>query len=63
MPPHLAGREREYAEFDRLLGQDQILENLVLPQQSVEFRVLALAAGEVRWHMSRPWSIGILELR
>ncbi len=30
MPPHLAGREREHAEFERLLGQDQILENLVL---------------------------------
>ncbi|MGN6557768.1 MAG: AAA family ATPase [Solirubrobacterales bacterium] len=30
MPPHLAGREREYAEFDRLLLQDEILENLVL---------------------------------
>jgi hypothetical protein len=30
MPPHLAGREREYAEFERLLGQDEILENLVL---------------------------------
>ena len=30
MPPHLAGREREHAEFDRLLEQDQILENLVL---------------------------------
>jgi hypothetical protein len=30
MPPHLAGREREYAEFDRLLGQDTILENMVL---------------------------------
>lgn len=30
MPPHLAGREREYTEFDRLLGQDEILENLVL---------------------------------
>jgi hypothetical protein len=30
MPPHLAGRERELAEFDRLLGQDEILENLVL---------------------------------
>ncbi len=30
MPPHLAGREREYSEFDRLLGQDEILENLVL---------------------------------
>ena len=30
MPPYLAGREGEYAEFDRLLGQDQILENLVL---------------------------------
>src|SRR2546429_5713054 len=30
MPPHLAGREREYEEFDRLLDQDTILENLVL---------------------------------
>jgi hypothetical protein len=30
MPPHLAGRVREYGEFDRLLGQETILENLVL---------------------------------
>jgi AAA ATPase domain len=30
MPPYLAGRESEYAEFGRLLGQDEILENLVL---------------------------------
>jgi hypothetical protein len=30
MPPHLAGREREYEEFDRLLAQDEILENMVL---------------------------------
>lgn len=30
MPPHLAGREREYGEFDRLLEQDTILENMVL---------------------------------
>ncbi|HEX6687627.1 MAG TPA: ATP-binding protein [Solirubrobacterales bacterium] len=30
MPPYLAGREGEYAEFDRLLEQDRILENLVL---------------------------------
>ncbi len=30
MPPHLAGRQREYAEFDRLLGQNEILENMVL---------------------------------
>jgi AAA ATPase domain len=30
MPAYLAGREREYAEFDRLLEQDRILENLVL---------------------------------
>src|ERR1700729_126241 len=30
MPPHLAGRERGYEEFDRLLEQDEILENLVL---------------------------------
>jgi hypothetical protein len=30
MPPYLAGREGEYVEFDRLLEQDEILENLVL---------------------------------
>jgi len=30
MPPHLAGREREYDEFDRLLEQDTILENMIL---------------------------------
>lgn len=30
MPPYLAGREREYLEFERLLEQDTILENLVL---------------------------------
>ena len=30
MPPYLAGREGEYQEFDRLLEQDRILENLVL---------------------------------
>ncbi|HEX5929793.1 MAG TPA: ATP-binding protein [Solirubrobacterales bacterium] len=30
MPPFLAGREREYEEFERLLDQDRILENLVL---------------------------------
>jgi hypothetical protein len=30
MPPHLAGRLHEYAEFDRLLGQGEILENMVL---------------------------------
>lgn len=30
MPPYLAGREGEYAEFARLLGQDEILENLVI---------------------------------
>lgn len=30
MPPYLAGREDEYVEFDRLLEQDEILENLVL---------------------------------
>jgi hypothetical protein len=30
MPPYLAGREPEYAEFDRLLEQEEILENLVL---------------------------------
>jgi hypothetical protein len=30
MPPYLAGREGEYAEFNRLLEQEEILENLVL---------------------------------
>lgn len=30
MPPHLAGREREYEEFDQLLEQDEILKNVVL---------------------------------
>jgi uncharacterized protein (UPF0297 family) len=30
MPPHLAGREDERREFERLLDQDVILENLVL---------------------------------
>jgi hypothetical protein len=30
MPPHLAGRGSEYDEFDRLLEQDEILENLIL---------------------------------
>jgi hypothetical protein len=30
MPPYLAGREREFSEFDRLLEQDTILENMVL---------------------------------
>lgn len=30
MPPHLAGRERELKEFDRLLEQQEVLENLVL---------------------------------
>ncbi|MGE5336018.1 MAG: AAA family ATPase [Nitrososphaerota archaeon] len=30
MPPHLAGRSREFDEFERLLRQDEILENLVL---------------------------------
>ena len=30
MPPYLAGRENEFAEFGRLLQQDVILDNLVL---------------------------------
>ena len=30
MPPHLAGRHQEYEEFDRLLAQTTILENMVL---------------------------------
>ena len=30
MPPHLAGRDDALAEFERLLGQDVILENMVL---------------------------------
>src|SRR4051812_13829780 len=29
-PPHLAGREQEIKEFDQLLAQDTILENMVL---------------------------------
>lgn len=29
-PPHLAGREAEQAEFDKLLEQDTIIENMVL---------------------------------
>jgi hypothetical protein len=30
MPPYLAGRDAEYEEFERLLQQDTILENMVL---------------------------------
>jgi hypothetical protein len=30
MPPHLAGREGEYAVFDGLLAQDPVLKNLIL---------------------------------
>src|SRR5437660_9003413 len=30
MPPYLAGRQKEKEEFLRLLGQDVVLENLVL---------------------------------
>lgn len=30
MPPHLAGREREHQEFDQLLEQNEILNNVVL---------------------------------
>lgn len=30
MPPHLAGREAEHKEFEKLLEQDTILENLIL---------------------------------
>lgn len=30
LPPYLAGREREYADFERLLDQDVVLENVVL---------------------------------
>ncbi|MFF2243289.1 ATP-binding protein [Arthrobacter sp. NPDC058130] len=30
MPPHLAGRESEYADFQRLLQQETILDNLIL---------------------------------
>jgi len=30
MPPHLAGRAKERKEFERLLGQNPILENLIL---------------------------------
>ena len=30
MPPHLAGRQDEHREFERVLGQDTILENVIL---------------------------------
>lgn len=30
MPPHLAGREEQYEEFDKLLQQEEIIENMVL---------------------------------
>lgn len=30
MPPHLAGREGEYEEFDQILEQEEILKNVVL---------------------------------
>src|SRR5688572_29912942 len=30
MPPHLAGREREYIEFDQIVEQRTILNNLIL---------------------------------
>jgi AAA ATPase domain len=52
-PPYLAGREREKAEFSRLLTQDRVLENLVLTGlrgvgKTVllnEYRPMALDAG------------------
>lgn len=54
-PPHLAGRESERQEFERLLGQTTILENLVLTGlrgvgKTVlldTFKPLALSSG---WH-------------
>lgn len=53
MPPHLAGREREKAEFSRLLGQHVILDNVVLTGLrgvgktvlSDTFRPMAVSAG------------------
>jgi len=55
MPPHLAGREREYIEFDQLLGQDPVLKNMILTGlrgvgKTVlleTFKPRAVAAG---WH-------------
>src|ERR1700682_5500710 len=55
MPPHLAGREREYGEFDRLLQQDPVLKNMILTGlrgvgKTVlleTFKPRAVAAG---WH-------------
>lgn len=55
MPPHLAGREREHAEFDQLLRQDPVLKNLILTGlrgvgKTVlleTFKPRAVAAG---WH-------------
>jgi len=54
MPPYLAGREREYQEFDRLLEQDQILENLVLTGlrgvgKTVLLETFKPRAGEKGW--------------
>jgi hypothetical protein len=55
MPPHLAGREREIAEFDRLLRQDEILENLVLTGlrgvgKTVLLETLKPRAMQQGWH-------------
>lgn len=55
MPPHLAGREHEYNEFDRLLEQDDILENLVLTGlrgvgKTVLLETFKPRAVEQGWH-------------
>ena len=55
MPPHLAGRETEYAVFETLLAQDPVLKNLILTGlrgvgKTVlleTFKPRAVAAG---WH-------------
>src|ERR1051326_1348968 len=53
MPPHLAGRESQKQEFEKLLQQDRILQNLILSGlrgvgKTVlleDFKPLAIASG------------------
>ncbi len=42
-PPHLAGRDKQQAEFDQLLKQDRILTNLVLTvnETTLALRIIA----------------------
>ena len=54
MPPYLAGRQREYAEFDRLLAQEEIFENLVLTGLRGVGKTVLLETFKPR-AMSRGW--------